>query len=274
VTLRTRTGALVLIATVANSVPAVALAQETQLVDAGGHQLEMILKGQGAPTVVFDAGMGGGMRGWNRARDSVSVHASTVLFERAGFGESEVGPSPRTARQLSTELRAALVNAGVEFPIVLVGHSAGGLFSVVFASTYPNDVAGLVLVDPATDFAYDRWRDEDPTGWASRTTPPGGFEPPPGWPGQIEALPESIQQFRSSFPLPEIPVIVLTALTPVGGPPLRVGAAEWEQDHLALLARMPRAEHIVLPDAHHGSILGEAVLWEKILEVLSGVAGR
>lgn len=266
----TRIRALVLIASLAHAIPTMAAAQEAQLVDAGGHRLEMVLKGQRGPTVVFDAGMGGGMHSWTGTRDSVALHARTVIFERAGFGASELGPPPRTALQLSTELRGALVNAGIDFPIVLVGHSAGGMFSVVFAATYPDDVAGLVLVDPATDFAYDRWLDETPV--TSRTTPPEGWDPPPGWRGQIEALPESVLQFRGAFPLPDIPVVLLTALNPLGGAPLYLGANEWEQDHLALLGQMPGAEHIILPGADHGTILGEAILPEKILEVVS--AGR
>ena len=104
-----------------------AVAQESRMVEAGGHRLHMEFKGVGSPAVVFDAGMNGITQGWGLVRDSVAVYTQTVVFERAGFGDSDVGPSPRDARQLSRELFTALENAGVEFPVILVGHSAGGL---------------------------------------------------------------------------------------------------------------------------------------------------
>jgi pimeloyl-ACP methyl ester carboxylesterase len=138
----------------------------------------MILMGKGSPAVVFDAGMSGGMAGWTTARDSVALDTTTVMFERAGFGGSEEGPSPRTAEQLAKELRTALRNAGVAFPVVLVGHSAGGMFSVVYTRLYPSDIAGLVLVDSATDSMYDHMRESDPARWENRSDPATWAE---GW---------------------------------------------------------------------------------------------
>jgi len=256
-----------------------ATAQDRRMVDAGGHRLEMILMGEGSPAVVFDAGMSGGMAGWTTARDCVALHTRTVIFERAGFGESEEGPSPRTAEQLTMELRTALRNAGVEFPVVLVGHSAGGMFSVVYTSLYPSDIAGLVLVDPATDSMYDHMRENDPARWENRSDPAAwaeGWNAPPGWVGQMEALPQSVEQFRDSWPLPDIPTVVLTALSPAGGYPLESAQdmLRWERFQSGLVARIPGAEQVVLPDANHGSILGETVLREKIVEVIARASGR
>ncbi len=87
------------------------------LIDVGGHRLHLETFGQGAPTVVFDAGL------------------------------SEPGPLPRTSGRIVEELRRAPAGAGVAPPYVLVGHSFGGQNMRLCASRHPADVAGLVLVD-------------------------------------------------------------------------------------------------------------------------------
>ncbi len=254
-----------------------AQAQEAQLVDAGGHRLEMVLVGAGSPAVVFDAGMIGGMQNWAPVRDSVAQHAQTVIFERAGFGHSEIGPSPRTASQLSRELHTALGNAGIEFPIVLVGHSAGGMFSRVFAHLYPADVAGLVFVDSAMEAVYEYMEDSDSVRWASYVEEVSSlYEPPPGWFGQWVALPTSLDEARESWPLPDVPTVVLSALTPAGEWPIESDRdmEVWEAAQREFAKRIPEAEHIVFPDAHHVSILQEPLLRRKIVEVwLRAVGG-
>ena len=252
-------------------------ALDTRMVDAGGHRLEMVFQGRGTPAVVFDAGMIGGMHNWNIVRDSVALHTETVIFERAGFGNSEEGPSPRTAQRLATELHTALQNAGIGFPVVLVGHSAGGLFSRVFAATYSRDVTGLILVDASTEEVYDYMRDSDPGRWDSYVDEVRElYEMPPGWFGQWEALPVSLAQARKSWPLPEVPTVVLSAFTAVGEWPLESeqDMEVWERSQLALAERIPDAEHVILQHAHHMSILEEAVLREKILEVVDRATRR
>jgi pimeloyl-ACP methyl ester carboxylesterase len=240
----------------------------------------MVFRGTGGPAVVLDAGMGGGMRGWNTVRDVVARQTQTVIFERAGFGASEAGPSPRTARRIATELHTALANAGVQFPVVLVGHSAGGFFAVVFAALFPRDVAGLVLVDAATDTDYDYMRDTDPKFWAKRSDPgpwkAEGMAAPPGWIGQMDALPESVEQYKASWALPLIPTIVLTAMKPLGGegPDSVAGTPTWARFQEGLVARIPEAQHAVLPNANHVSILEAPVLGEKVLEVVKRASGR
>ena len=71
-----------------------------------------------------------------------------VAFDRAGFGWSEHSPAPQDAGQSAKELHTALRQAGIPGPYVLAGHSYGGLLARVFAAAYPDEVAGLVLVDP------------------------------------------------------------------------------------------------------------------------------
>jgi pimeloyl-ACP methyl ester carboxylesterase len=236
----------------------------------------MEFQGVGSPAVVFDAGMNGITRGWHLARDSVAAHTQTVVFERAGFGDSEVGPSPRDARQLSRELYTALKNAGVDFPVILVGHSAGGLFSTVFAGLYPDAIAGLILVDPATAEAYEAMGEDDPAFWESRAdaTPyeTDGWKAPPGWIGQMEALPQSVQQFWSAFPLPQVPTVVLTAMVPIPGEPIIDSAEDmvrWRGFHVSVVEQIPGAIHHVFPEANHVSILQEPMLRTEVIRVIA-----
>lgn len=113
-----------------------------------GRRVRMSVAGSGHATVVFENGYGISLEAWARVQPAVSRFARTVSYDRAGFGLSEDGPAPRDGRRIAAELRRALRAADLPPPYVLVGHSLGGLFVRVFAGRYPDEVAGLVLVDP------------------------------------------------------------------------------------------------------------------------------
>jgi pimeloyl-ACP methyl ester carboxylesterase len=120
-----------------------------QLVDVGGFRLHAKCDGAGAPTVVFDAALGGSSISWAWVQPEIARTNRTCAYDRAGYGWSDPGPFPRTAGRMVEELRTLLDRLGVEPPLVLVGHSFGGLIMRIFAARYRDDVAGLVLVDPA-----------------------------------------------------------------------------------------------------------------------------
>jgi pimeloyl-ACP methyl ester carboxylesterase len=81
----------------------------------------------------------------------VTKFARVCSYDRSGLGWSESGPKPRTSPQIVKELHALLKNAGEEGPYVLVGHSFGGANAQLYASEYPKEVAGMVLVDSGLD---------------------------------------------------------------------------------------------------------------------------
>lgn len=119
-----------------------------RLVDLGGYKLHLHCTGSGDPTVVLVAGAGDFSFDWSLVQVSASHKTRVCSYDRAGLAWSDVGPLPRTMRQDAYELHRLLELAGVKAPYVLVGHSAGGLLVRVYAMEYPEDVAGLVLVDP------------------------------------------------------------------------------------------------------------------------------
>jgi pimeloyl-ACP methyl ester carboxylesterase len=122
-----------------------------EMVDVGDYSLHLYCtgKGGGAPTVVMDSGLGGTVLDWQLIQPEVAEFARVCTYDRAGMGWSERGAQPRTSQQFVEELHALLSNAGVEGPYVLIGHSLGGVNVQLYASHYPDEVAGMVLVDSA-----------------------------------------------------------------------------------------------------------------------------
>src|ERR671910_3102926 len=122
-----------------------------EMVDVGGYSLHINCVGQGSPTVVLDAALGNTSAGWVRVQREVSDTTRVCAYDRAGMGWSEMGPEPRDAKQISSELHTLLSKAGIEGPYVLVGHSLGGLSMLTYAARYPEEVAGVTLVDSSTE---------------------------------------------------------------------------------------------------------------------------
>ncbi len=122
-----------------------------EMVDVGGYRLHINCVGQGSPTVVLDGGSGEMSAQWVRVQQEVSGTTRVCAYDRAGMGWSEMGPDPRDAKQITSELHTLLKGAGIKGPYVLVGHSLGGLSMQTYAHRYPDEVAGVALVDSSID---------------------------------------------------------------------------------------------------------------------------
>jgi pimeloyl-ACP methyl ester carboxylesterase len=131
-----------------------------EMVDVGGYSLHINCVGQGSPTVVLDAGSGEMSAHWVRVQQEVSDTTSVCAYDRAGMGWSERGPEPRDAKQITSELHTLLSKAGIEGPYVLVGHSFGGMYMQTYAARYPDEVAGVALVDSSTELDQFSQRSE------------------------------------------------------------------------------------------------------------------
>lgn len=127
-----------------------------RLVDVGGYRLHLNCTGEGTPTIVMDAGLGGGSLDWSTVQPEVAKFARVCTYDRAGIGWSDAGAEPRTSQQIVKELHTLLGNGGVQAPFVLVGHSLGGINVQLYASQYPNEVAGMVLVDSSHEDQFSR----------------------------------------------------------------------------------------------------------------------
>jgi pimeloyl-ACP methyl ester carboxylesterase len=113
--------------------------------DIGGRTLNIFCKGTGGPAVILESGGAGPGLAWAPFQKEISKFTEVCWYDRAGEGWSDAGPYPRTSVEISKDLHALLQRAGV--PYVLAGASFGGVNSRVYAGLYPNEVAGLVLID-------------------------------------------------------------------------------------------------------------------------------
>jgi pimeloyl-ACP methyl ester carboxylesterase len=123
------------------------------------RRLNLLIAGEGAPTVIFAAGLNGTTLHWARVQRVIAAETRTVAFDKAGLGFSDPGPLPRTASNVVGDLRAALKAAAITPPYVLVGHSAGGPQMRLFAFRYPQEVVGMVMVDSSNEY-QDRRMDQ------------------------------------------------------------------------------------------------------------------
>jgi pimeloyl-ACP methyl ester carboxylesterase len=119
------------------------------LVTLESRQIEMAIEGHGSPTVVLESGFGSTLDSWQPVRDRISMFTRVAAYNRAGVGRSEAVSPPRTAATTARDLRTMLRTSSIEPPYLLVGHSVGSFYVRVFAHEYPDDVSGLVFVDPA-----------------------------------------------------------------------------------------------------------------------------
>jgi pimeloyl-ACP methyl ester carboxylesterase len=111
--------------------------------------------GTGSPTVVLASGAGGFSAEWSAVQPHLAQTTRVCAYDRAGLGWSEPGPGPRAPERIADELHTLLVNAGEPGPYVLVAHSAGGKHARLFAQQHPQEVAGIVLVDPRSEYIED-----------------------------------------------------------------------------------------------------------------------
>ena len=245
------------------------------LVDVGGRQLYLECRGAGSPTVILISGYRNDADIWGvesapgttMVLPGVAAFTRVCAYGRPGtildkdhLSRSDAVPMPRTADAIVAELHELLAAAHVAGPYVLVAHSLGGLFARLYASTYPDEVAGMVLVDawqedlPAL-LGPDQWK-----AYVEIATPP-----PPGFEAyraleMVDFAAASVRMSEASAarPLRNIPLIVISRAKPVAlppNPPAAFSADAFEkawragQDRLAVL--LPGTPHVIAEKSDH-----------------------
>ena len=127
-----------------------------RIVAVGDHKLHLLYKASVGPTIVIEQGAGEPSRLWWPIQDKIAEFAGVCTYDRAGYGWSEPVAAGRTIAERAEELHTLLGNAGIPGPYVLVAHSYGGFIVRCFARNYPDQTAGLVLVDTPEEAAFFR----------------------------------------------------------------------------------------------------------------------
>ena len=191
-------------------------------VEVGGSRFNVLTMGEGDVTVVLEAGLGDDLGVWNMVQPVVAEGTRVMAYDRAGLGNSEPSPMPRTPEQLATELHALLRQAGLAPPYVLVGHAEGGFAVRRFASLYPDEVAGMVLVDASHEEQGARWKALDEAAWEQYVDQRSAVYLIVKGPlqAEYEAFDQVMkeQEVPGLGPLPDVPVVILTAMQSVEEP--------------------------------------------------------
>ncbi len=121
----------------------------------GDHRLHLDCRGAGGPTVVLVSGLGEFSASWSRIVEQVGATTRVCAYDRAGQGWSDDVDEPQDGVAAAADLHNLLSAAGEQGPFVLVGHSIGGPYALTYAAQYPEDVAGMVLLDSSSPRQFD-----------------------------------------------------------------------------------------------------------------------
>jgi pimeloyl-ACP methyl ester carboxylesterase len=219
-----------------------------QRIDIGERSIYLECTGEGSPTVVLEGGI---TTDWDAVRSEISEETRVCSYDRPDSPQSRSDPTPeRTAQEVADDLDALLAEAGESGPYVLVGHSMGGLYVQLFAYQHPEEVAGLVLVDPTPE-NFSRGLMELLTSLGT---------PVPANTGPVTAEQVSFQQMneaRGSGAFPQVPMVVMShGLPPTAeerppGWPLEEEETLFRDLQLELVDLVPGTRHVVADQSKH-----------------------
>ncbi|MBK7414511.1 MAG: alpha/beta fold hydrolase [Dechloromonas sp.] len=202
-----------------------------------GRNVEHIVAGHGTPAVVFENGLGGRLQWWAEVLPAIAQETTVFAYNRAGTGTSAETSAPRDGDAITEELRRNLRDKGIAPPYVLVGHSLGGLYMQFYARRYPEDVAGLVLVDST--------HPEQLKGAGAKDN----------WPTWLKLMFDVSLSSAASKELAALPATgaAMLALPPLTGKPVVVLSAQKPMSETSELARDANAKRSEIVHLHPGA---------------------
>ncbi len=212
-----------------------------------GRNVEIVETGSGGPTVVFEAGLGNDWTTWDAVAREVSQHARVFAYSRPGYGKSARSEDPRTAKQITEDLRALLAARQFAPPYILVGHSFGGAYMEYFAKAHPEEIAGVVLVDPRhRDFGAKC----DEAGISGCGIPAAALPTMPKVErDEVEAYAHVSEEINAAGKFGAYPVRVLTAKVHGFN---RDAWSLWESLHGELASEAADGKQVFFPGVGHG----------------------
>ncbi len=175
--------------------------------EVNGHRLFGLLSGEGETTVILESGLGGTSEDWIKVQPEVANFSKVFSYSRAGLGKSEKASIPRNCKDIIDDLRSLLSQANLNPPYILVAHSWSAINARWFASHYPDEIAGMVLVDAVHEDKYEQFEKVLSEEKASRMW---SFVKDPSKNDENIDRITSIEQVRSNKTSFDFPLIVLT----------------------------------------------------------------
>ncbi|MFF2755709.1 alpha/beta fold hydrolase [Psychrobacillus sp. NPDC058041] len=160
---------------------------------------------KGKPTVVMDAGYGDSSKAWDSIISDISMLTEVLIYDRAGLGKSEKSSKSRTSSEMVKELNELLYRAKIKHPYILVGHSFGGVNARLYATEYPNEVSGLILVDSTPEDYREKFLPTMSKEFREAYNKQFVYE------GNYEEFMGSLKQVKESRRKLNVPLIVLSA---------------------------------------------------------------
>jgi len=280
-----------------------------QMVDVGGFQMHLSCSGEGAPTVILEPGGGSSSLAWYLIQPEVAKSTRVCVYDRAGMGWSDARPGSRDGQRIAEELHTLLNNANIPAPYVLAGWSYGGLYVRSYLALYPEDVAGLVLLDAThtdtwsrTAQGQSRYQNDSKLYLGMRLfgrfglmrlLPTPFTAPPESLPADLihqwkaihsttkffdtteaesRSILDTMAQVRQSGHLGDLPLIVVTAGENQGAD------GQWAAYQEELAASLSNnSTHIIVEDARHQDLVFDPVFSQEssriILQFIETIRG-
>ena len=224
------------------------------------------ISGKGDYTIILESGAGDDMTEWESSLNHFENYAKVFTYNRAGFKGSKSHNKQRNAQVITVELRELLEEVNISPPYILVGHSLGGLYLRVFATTYPNEVTGVLQIDSTHHDIVKNCKisNDNPTGipwWAFLLLPTAVK-------GESKGLCKSLNLAKNTNKFPKVPLVVLSSNKVPKS--MEAKSTEWktmqnQQKYLATLS--PNSKHITCSSCGHyvhqdsPELIHEALNW-------------
>ena len=141
-----------------------------QLYSIGSHRLHASCRGEGEVVVLFEPGLGGSSLEWIPLQEAIAVHTRACIYDRAGYAWSDPGNPPRNVSRLAAEAHLLLTSMEIEAPLILVGHSFGGMVARTLAELRHDTIKGLILVDASHEDQFEKFAGSSATDMLPKST--------------------------------------------------------------------------------------------------------
>ncbi|MDX8367728.1 alpha/beta fold hydrolase [Cytobacillus sp. IB215665] len=181
--------------------------EKAVFVQIGDYKLFAQLFGQkkDKPTIVMESGYGESSKTWDSIIQEVSKLTEVLIYDRAGLGESEKSSNPRTSREMVKELKELINQVKIKPPYILIGHSFGGVNARIYATKYPNEVCGLILIDSTPENYREKFLPTMSKEFQESYNNQFIYE------GNYDEFMESLKQLKESKMKLNVPLTVLSA---------------------------------------------------------------